>query len=451
MTETPMLPLFNPLDKDLSIKWKKPEKKIFSSVDIPFFQKSRAIANINGIVSLICTKVSATNVPDDALESKYVEFEKKNSHITNTNQQKNYSLPPKFVKELPLGFVSQAIVQILDELKNIMSDTPPINGPKRYGNLAYSQWFKKVDLEIDRILDDTVGKLIHTLNYTGFKDELRYYIMGSFGSYIRLDYGTGHELSYIAFLGCLTMIGIIDREKFTGSEWLFVLAKYYDLIKALILRYTLEPAGSHGVWGLDDHFHLIYVFGACQLVNFKEIGNDKFDMNEERAKILNFRMGVTPSSTTNPETLKNLRLKNLFFNAISFIKLVKTGPFNEHSPILYEISATRSWEKVARGTLRMYYGEVLSKHPVVQHFYFGGVFYPWEDLQGNELPSSGSDEEDYEDGKYHIDKSDAIVATTKTGMTIRNDRKLDNNTRFHMNGHNQNRFPMGGSGASSKR
>ncbi|KGK32540.1 hypothetical protein JL09_g6853, partial [Pichia kudriavzevii] len=54
-------------------------------------------------------------------------------------------------------------------------------------------------------------------------------------------------------------------------------------------------------------------------------------------------------------------------------------------------------------------------------------------------------------GKYHIDKSDAIVATTKTGMTIRNDRKLDNNTRFHMNGHNQNRFPMGGSGASSKR
>lgn len=39
------------------------------------------------------------------------------------------------------------------------------------------------------------------------KDEVSSYLLGGFGSVQRLDYGTGHELSFIAFLGCLWKLG----------------------------------------------------------------------------------------------------------------------------------------------------------------------------------------------------------------------------------------------------
>lgn len=55
----------------------------------------------------------------------------------------------------------------------------------------------------------------------------------------------------------------------------------------------------------------------------------------------------------------------------------KSGPFEEHSPMLHSITNVIHWEKVNGGMMKMYKGEVIGKFPVMQHFYFGALI-DWE-------------------------------------------------------------------------
>lgn len=71
----------------------------------------------------------------------------------------------------------------------------------------------------------------------------------------------------------------------------------------------------------------------------------------------------------------------LFFSSVQHINRLKRGPFNEHSPILYNIAMTvPDWKKVNSGLVKMYKAEVLEKQPVVQHFLFGSIL-SWTDAQ----------------------------------------------------------------------
>ena len=87
------------------------------------------------------------------------------------------------------------------------------------------------------------------------------YLLESFGSYERLDYGTGHELNFVVFLFCLFKMGVLVKED-QKSVINKVFQRYMELMRLIQSKYCLEPAGSHGVWGLDDYQHLAFFFGA---------------------------------------------------------------------------------------------------------------------------------------------------------------------------------------------
>lgn len=181
--------------------------------------------------------------------------------------------------------------------------------------------------------------------------ELSTYLGESLGNRGRIDYGTGHELSFLAFLTSFHVLRPMGREELQDSG-LNVMAVYLGLVRRLQIEYSLEPAGSHGVWGLDDYQFIPFLWGSAQLIDTDYL----------------------PSSIADPAMVGTLRKDYHYYEAIHFIcRLKKATHFGEHSPLLYDISALPGWEKINSGLIKMYKTEVLHRFPVVQHFLFGSI------------------------------------------------------------------------------
>ncbi|CAN8098195.1 unnamed protein product [Discula destructiva] len=271
---------------------------------------------------------------------------------------------------------------LLERTNAIIDEAPPDPGPRRFGNVSFRKWYALVEERVEALLQDFLDVAVLDFLVTEQEDgdgvirraldELRAYYLGSFGSPQRLDYGTGHELSFLAFLGCLWKLGAFQNGNQGGdierSLILGVFEPYLKVIRRLILTYTLEPAGSHGVWGLDDHSFMPYIFGSAQLTRpITESEPMPLEGSVERAP--------KPGDVVKADAVERLREVNMYFSAIGFINDVKTGPFWEHSPILYDISGVKDgWGKINKGMIKMFNAEVLSKFPVVQHFPFGSLF-----------------------------------------------------------------------------
>lgn len=79
----------------------------------------------------------------------------------------------------------------------------------------------------------------------------------------------------MAFLCCLALIGLVDQADFAAIVTR-VFAGYLTVVRKLQRTYGLEPAGSHGVWGLDDYQFLPFLWGSSQLIGFEMMSSLSF-------------------------------------------------------------------------------------------------------------------------------------------------------------------------------
>ncbi|CAM8981622.1 unnamed protein product [Rhodiola kirilowii] len=287
-----------------------PEKRIQSVDDIKRFQESETCKNFLGFVVSLSESVRGRKISDAC-------------HVSVT---------------------VSSIVSIMETLINWIDEIPPVQQTSRYGNYSFREWQSRMNENGESLMLRILPVDLH-----GAVVEILPYLLDSFGNASRIDYGTGHETNFVAWLYCLARIGIIGEEDFHAVVCR-AFVKYLELMRKLQMVYCLEPAGSHGVWGLDDYHFMPFIFGSSQLIDHKY---------------------MKPKSIHNDDILENFANEYMYLSCIAFVKKVKKGLFAEHSPLLDDISGVPNWKKVNGGLLKMYKVEVLEKVPIMQHFLFG--------------------------------------------------------------------------------
>ncbi|XP_033228753.1 serine/threonine-protein phosphatase 2A activator-like isoform X2 [Belonocnema kinseyi] len=260
----------------------------------------------------------------------------------------NESIKGKFLNsETPSSQIVEQFLKMLNKLDEWITQIPPVEQPQRFGNQAFRTWHSKLhDLafeELKQVLPQELHRAIL---------EIVEYLLEGFGNPTRIDYGTGHEMAFIMFLCCMFKIGAFKAEDKVAVA-LKLFQRYLEIVRRLQLTYRMEPAGSHGVWSLDDYQFVPFVWGSAQLVGHPRI---------------------EPQHFVDHGVVETFAKQYMFLGCIEFISKVKTGPFAEHSNQLWNVSAVSTWSKVNSGLIRMYKAEVLSKFPVIQHVLFGSLF-----------------------------------------------------------------------------
>jgi len=301
----------------------------------------------------------------------------------------------KISAECYVSPVVEHILELLKKLSTWASEIEPAPvGLSRFGNVAFRIWLDRVQhsmledmASIARIAAQSHHQQQQQQEQAGDDAmvatsaeeplvppealrEIGAYWLACFGDYNRIDYGTGHEAHFLAWLYCWTRVGALDaRDQCALVTRVF--ERYIFLMRQLQFKFWLEPAGSHGVWGLDDYHFLPFLFGSAQLAPFTM---------------------MRPKSIHDTDYVDQFYKDFMYLACIKFINTVKTSAsLRWHSPMLDDISAVKTWKKVNEGMIKMYQADVLGKLPIMQHMLFGSLL-PF--TEPPPLPEGADDEQE---------------------------------------------------------
>lgn len=244
------------------------------------------------------------------------------------------------------------ILNIFDIVQQFLDDSPPVQQSAPFSNKGFVDFYEKISSNKNAIFKELTDN-----------EEAIEYFLSSFGNPIRVDLGTGNELNFLAFISCLYELNIVsindynqnnDENSIDDCEDLVFLVfwRYWDMIIAIQKKYRLAPAGTHGSWGVDDFVILPFLFGSSQLLNESE---------------------VLPSNVIDREIANKYKDVYSYCKWISFLYESKTGPFCQHSRVLYNLSRIQNFDKIHIGMIETFKSEVLNKFVVIQQFQFGSL------------------------------------------------------------------------------
>ena len=345
--ETPVLP---PLPDLSGWVFKTPTRRILSPSDLDRFLASPTYQLVMGFVFGLSDSVADT--------------------------------PISSVKDSELSESVKALLDILNDVERLCKDSPPSEaGGSRFGNTIFRVFIDKAKQHAPK-WHESLG-----LTDPAVVSETSAYLNQSFGNRRRIDYGSGHELNFIMWLLCLYQLSVLRRSDFKALV-LRVFARYLDVIRLVQSTYYLEPAGSHGVWGLDDYQFLPFLFGASQLLHHPFI---------------------TPRAIHQELTIEESGSDFLYLGQVAFVNSTKTVKgLRWHSPMLDDISSAKNWAKVEGGMRRMFVSEVLRKLPVMQHFLFGSLIPAVDGMSERETDEAADEDDEEADGEVNVFDKDGV-------------------------------------------
>lgn len=294
------------------------KRKIDSESDLQIWKSSKSHVLIENVLNML----------DDSIKSK--------KRIINSN-------PSTSIRK---------ILNVFDAVQKFLDDSPPVHQTAPFSNKGFVNFHQKISSNKITIFHDLTDN-----------EEAIEYFLSSFGNPIRIDLGTGNELNFLAFITCLYELKIVSMRPLNDSgqnndndceDLVFlVFWRYWDMIISIQKKYRLAPAGTHGSWGVDDFVCLPFLFGSSQLLQSD---------NE-----------ITPSNVIDKEIADKYKDLYSYCKWISYLYESKTGPFCQHSRVLYSLASIKSFSQIHSGMIETFEAEVLNKFVVIQQFEFGTI------------------------------------------------------------------------------
>jgi serine/threonine-protein phosphatase 2A activator len=186
-------------------------KRINDGHDLPAFLTSKAYSDIGTFVMQLNIAMCPRKSSGDQIQTWQLD------------SQDTLPEPVRHLQEL------------LKNIDAIIEEAPPDTGPRRFGNVSFRKWYEILGSRVQELLQRHLPRAVLEFRTSpgddsSVLDELTPYLLGAFGSSQRLDYGTGHELSFLAFLGCIWKLGGFKDESFQNGA----------MERSIVLR-VIEP------------------------------------------------------------------------------------------------------------------------------------------------------------------------------------------------------------------